>query len=80
MKKNKKGTNLIFGSLSAIRGNPIIQIEAPIRLVIVEYGIIFGYTIYGIYNQTIGPRVRPKNVINIHIPIIMMIDHTCDSP
>jgi hypothetical protein len=46
MKKNRNDINLPV-LVSAIRGNTIIQIAAPPRLVIVENGMIFGYTIYG---------------------------------
>lgn len=56
-----------------------MQIDAPTKFVIVEKGIIQGYTIYGIYNHTIGPRVNPKNAINMHIPIIMTTDYGLDS-
>lgn len=46
MKKKRKGMNFTFG-FPAIKGNPIIQIAAPNRFVIVENGIMFGSTISG---------------------------------
>jgi hypothetical protein len=46
MKKNVKGMYFIFTSLSLfINGKPMIQRVAPNKLVIVEYGMMFGYTI-----------------------------------
>jgi hypothetical protein len=45
-KKNVKGINFIFTSLLLfINGKPRIQRVAPNKLEIVEYGIMFGYTI-----------------------------------
>lgn len=78
-KKNRNGTNLTLAFWPAISGKPIMHTAAPNRFVIVEYGIMFGSTISGMYNHTIGPNVNPKNVIKTHMPIIMAIDWGTES-
>lgn len=40
----------------------------PPQLTIVEYGRKFGFTISGIYIQTIGPRDSPKLAIKVKRP------------
>lgn len=72
MKKNINGMYLSSGFV--IRGNPIVQAAAPSKFTIVEYGIMLDYTISGMYNHTIGPKVSPNTAINTHMPKMIVID------
>ena len=50
-----------------------MHIVAPIKLVIVENGIIFGSTISGMYSHGIGPKDNPKFAMKTIIPIDIKI-------
>lgn len=54
-------------------GNKIIVRLEAIQLHNVENGTIFELTIYGIYNQTTGPNVNPKNSIKKNKQAIIII-------
>ena len=45
-----------------------MQKVAPIKLVIVEKGMMFGSTISGMYSHTTGPKVSPNIAIKMNIP------------
>lgn len=46
--------------------------EAVSQLTDTENGIIYGWTISGMYNQTMGPTDSPKDIINRKIPTIII--------
>jgi hypothetical protein len=47
-------------------------IDAPTQLIIVVKGTIFGYTIYGMYSHTIGPKLKEKTHLIPMSPIIII--------
>lgn len=67
-------TNNEKHTIRGIKGGITKQKAAPDKLAIVEYGMMFGYTISGIYSHTIGPRVSPKKLINKSIANTTKID------
>jgi hypothetical protein len=70
-KKTKIKPGFSPGNMPLIIGKKNITIKAPIQFIIVEYGIIFGWTISGIYNQTTGPSESPKLAKNNTSPPII---------
>ena len=52
-------------------GNRMMTIEAMIQLAAVEKGTILGWTIYGIYSHTNGPKDSPKTAMNRKRPMII---------